>query len=264
MTFWEWLQGLMRADAWSALGTWATAAIAAVAAWFALRQVEEARKTRERVAQPEVIVFIDHNPKNWQYLDLVVKNFGQTTAYNIQLTLPPLDVGRRDRVTGNPTSTLYVPEHIAVLAPGQEWRTVWDSAVRREERKAELRTNFVGEVTFDSEMLSSSTQKHYNNPIALDTKMFRSILRINETEPAKLVADQIAGVADALTSFHDDESGVWVYNLPGGAEQDRRRQAYEEWQQDQDQFMRDAGIVRDSLPADATGPDSAETEDPPA
>jgi len=61
----------MHADAWAALAKWVTAAIAFGAALYARNQVSEARKTRESVAQPNVVVFVDHNRKNWQYMDFV-------------------------------------------------------------------------------------------------------------------------------------------------------------------------------------------------
>jgi hypothetical protein len=84
--------------AWAALGTCvaagfagATVVIAGLAAWFARGQVLEARETRRAVAQPNVVVFADLSPQNWHYLDFVIKNFGETPADNIRLTLPPLD-----------------------------------------------------------------------------------------------------------------------------------------------------------------------------
>lgn len=81
----------MHAHAWAAWAQWVIAAVAAVAAVIALRQLVELRKTREKVAQPNV-VFTDLNHQNWHYLDLVIKNFGETPAYSIKLKLPPLDV----------------------------------------------------------------------------------------------------------------------------------------------------------------------------
>lgn len=57
--------------------------------WFAAGQVSEARPTRKAVAQPNVVVYVDHNPDNWQYLDFVVKHFGQTPAYGMSATCVP-------------------------------------------------------------------------------------------------------------------------------------------------------------------------------
>jgi membrane protein implicated in regulation of membrane protease activity len=49
----------MHAHAWAAWAQWVVAAVAAVAAVIALRQLIELRKTREKVAQPNVVVFTD-------------------------------------------------------------------------------------------------------------------------------------------------------------------------------------------------------------
>ena len=110
------------ADAWAALSLWITAAIAGGALLFASRQVNEARATRKAVAQPNVVVYVDLNPGDWQYLDLVVKNFGQTPAYGIRFVgLPDLDVVPWENLlTGDHETALHVPETIVVLAAGQE------------------------------------------------------------------------------------------------------------------------------------------------
>lgn len=63
----------MHADAVAAWAQWATAGIAGGAAWFARGQVIEARRTRERVAQPDVVVYLDPNPTQWQWFDLVIR-----------------------------------------------------------------------------------------------------------------------------------------------------------------------------------------------
>ena len=72
-----WLVRYMHPEVWSALGTWVTAAIAAVAGLYAKRQVDEARITRERQAQPNVVAFAENNAKTWYYLDLVFKTSGR-------------------------------------------------------------------------------------------------------------------------------------------------------------------------------------------
>lgn len=207
----------MHADAVAAWAQWATAAIAGIAGWFARGQVLEARKTRERVAAPNVVTFIDHNPKNWQWFDLVVKNFGQTPAYNIRVKLPKLPIPPYlDRNTGENVVHLYIPDTIAVLAPGQEWRTLWDSAVRREEHGSELPSQFVGSVEF-YELMNSDKPLH-RNPISLDTNMFRNMLRFAEDDTPQAIADNIAAVASTLASYNNIHDGIWVYTVPGDEE----------------------------------------------
>ena len=117
---------LMHADAAAAWVQWVTAAIAGGAGWFERGQVLEARRTREAVAQPNVVVFVDFNPENWHYLDLVIKNFGETPAFSIKLTLPPLDVVPWENLTTGAISSVR-------LVPGP--------TVFREERRV-TRGNF--------------------------------------------------------------------------------------------------------------------------
>jgi hypothetical protein len=177
----------MHADAVAAWAQWVTAGIAGGAAWFARGQVLEARETRRAVAQPNVVVFADENPRDWHYLDFVIKNFGETPAYSIRLTLPPLDVVPwPNLITGEQVTSLDVPGNIVVLAPGQEWRTMWESGYRLSDYETrrkhsphedlrELQSVFVGQVDY----LDHDNRPHHN-PIYLDTKIFWNVMRVGE------------------------------------------------------------------------------------
>lgn len=209
-------------DAWTALAAVAQVGTVGVAGWaliYARGQVKEARETRERVAQPEVVVFIERDPQNWHYMDLVVKNFGQTTAYNIRITLPPLAVVPWTRAdTGEEVTSLYVPENIAVLAPGQDWRTSWDSGIEREEYEGELQTQFVGHVEFDDKM--NPDKPSYRNPISLDANMFRDSMHVT-TEKGRSAEKALYEIAQTLKGYTNQHQGVWVYAEPGDAQRQR-------------------------------------------
>lgn len=164
---------------------------------FAYFQVLEARRTRERVAQPNVVVFIDHNPFSWQHTDLVIKNFGETTAYNVKITLPPYPVVPYVKASdGIQIDTLQLPSHIGILAPGQEWRTVIGSEVERKMLDGEISDNVVvGDVTFTEELLPELTRKFvskplkwrrtHRNPVWLDPKLFKKMLRVPPPDQKK-------------------------------------------------------------------------------
>jgi hypothetical protein len=206
----------MHADAWAALAQWVTVAVAVGAAWFAYQQVTEARRTRERVAQPEVVVFIDHNTVDWHHMDLVIKNFGQTAAYNVRVTLPPLRIVPFDNeATGERVTTHYVPSTIAVLAPGQEWRSAWESGIEMEDYDDELPSNYVGTVEFDDKM--NATKPSLSNPISLDVNMFRNTQRIS-IEKGKTVEKALYEISGTLKGFKSQHSGVWVYTVPADEE----------------------------------------------
>jgi len=66
---------------------WIAVGIAVVAAVFAYSQVKVARQTREEQAQPNVVIFAESTPSHWQFLDVVLKNFGTTPTAQSQDTL---------------------------------------------------------------------------------------------------------------------------------------------------------------------------------
>jgi hypothetical protein len=206
---------LMHADAAAAWAQWVTAGIAGIAGWFARGQVLEARRTRERVTAPDVVAYIDHNPKNWQWFDLVVKNFGQTPAYNVRVKLPPLPIPPyTDPDTGENIAHLYIPDTIAVLAPGQESRTLWNSLTTM--NLSEPPSHFGGFVEFDESMNTDKPPRRH--PISLDIKMFWNMLRFAEDNAPQKIADNIATVAETLRSYNNIHDGIWVYTVPGDDE----------------------------------------------
>lgn len=113
----------LTAEAWVALGTWATVLVAVVAGVVALQQVREARRTREEQAQPYVVVFMEPNEATPQIIDLVVRNFGNTAARDVTVRFsPPL----QRSVEGGSVEDVWFFDRLPVLVPGQEWRTLWD------------------------------------------------------------------------------------------------------------------------------------------
>jgi hypothetical protein len=240
----------MDASFWAAVAAISQAATVGVAGWaliYARGQVKEARDTRERVAQPEVVVFVDRHEVR-RYMDLVIKNFGQTTAYNVRLTLPALEVAPSSNRRNEGVETLYVPEKLAVLAPGQEWRTMWDSAVRRENYNGDLKDQYGGFVEFDDKV-DGPGKRSYRNPIALDIKMFWNTTWI-EQKKGKSVEKALYEIAGTLEKYGQEHEGIWVYTDPGDVERkyDIDLAAYREGVHDQ--VMREMGVIRDDAPVD--------------
>jgi hypothetical protein len=131
------------AGAWTALGTWATVAVAVIAAVVGYRQIIESRRLRDAQAQPYVVVFIEEAEGPRSNVDLVVKNFGRTAATEIRVELD----GALDSAVLSPEhSPVRIPEIIPSLAPGQEWRTFWDSLISRKD--SSLPMSLTGRVSF--------------------------------------------------------------------------------------------------------------------
>jgi hypothetical protein len=127
---WQWILALEAAE-WSAIASWATVAVAVVAASVAYRQVREARRLREEQAQPYVVVFLEEAELR-RNIDLVIKNLGATAATDISVRLDPTPERALDPA-GDWSPLL--PESLPVLVPGQEWRTLFDRTDQRGPRK---------------------------------------------------------------------------------------------------------------------------------
>jgi hypothetical protein len=218
----QWLHQHVSPEGWSALGTWAIAAVAAIAAFFALRQVREARITRERQAQPNVVAFIRPNAKVYQFLDLVVANYGLTPAYHVKLEFPPLTVSPyRHGVTGGQVTALHLPDEIAVLAPGQEWQTMWDAATERYNKRDELRSRFQGLVKFQD-----SRRNKFKNLAILDWDSHFDTIYVSDKpdESAKAVAEQLSEIGKILKSYRTEHDGIWIYPVPASEQRDYLQQ----------------------------------------
>lgn len=121
---WNWLAS-PTAAAWTAIGTWAAVCIAATAVGYAARQVKEARALREEQARPYVVAAMEQNPHVRTVVEITFKNYGLTAATNVRITSdPPLRRTGKEDVG----EAVWLPAVIPTLAPGQEWRTVWDHA----------------------------------------------------------------------------------------------------------------------------------------
>lgn len=214
----QWLHQHVSPEGWSALGTWAIAAVAAIAAFFVLRQVREVRITRERQAQPNVVAFIRPNAKVSQILDLVVANYGLTPAYHVKLEFPQLTVSpHQHSVTGERVTALHLPDEIAVLAPGQEWQTMWDAATERYNRRDELRSRFQGLVKFQD-----SRRNKFRNLAILDWGSYFDTIYVADKpdESAKAVVEQLSEIGKMLKSYRTEHDGIWIYPVPAGEQGD--------------------------------------------
>jgi hypothetical protein len=84
-------------------------------------------------------------------IELVVRNFGKTSAYDVSFTFPhPPTVAEYENATDGYADVveLQLPRQLPTLAPGQEWRTVWDSALDRAELGEGIESRFPGTVTY--------------------------------------------------------------------------------------------------------------------
>lgn len=136
---------------WLAWAAWGVLALGLVALVYGHRQVRRSRRLAAEQARPHVAMFMEPHASDWHLIELVVHNFGKTAAYNIRFAFPhPPTVAEYEDAHDGYTSVveLQLPSELATLAPGQEWRMVWDSALDRVELGEGIESRFTGTVTY--------------------------------------------------------------------------------------------------------------------
>ncbi len=80
-------------------------------------------------------MFMEPHSADWHVIELVVRNYGSTAAYDVSFAFPkPPTVARYEHTEDGFTDIVELtlpPQSLPELAPSQEWRTVWDSALDR-------------------------------------------------------------------------------------------------------------------------------------
>jgi hypothetical protein len=174
--------------AWTALAAWLALCVTIAALVYAWRQFQSARHQTEDISQPNVAMFMEPNATDWHLVELVVKNFGQKPAYGIKFefatppTMPRYESADADNYVD--IVPLKLPAEIPYLAPTQEWRTVWDSALDRKQLGESIGSRFAGAVTFydrpNSSRQGKTKQKRhqFRTPAVLDWSTLHPVERL--------------------------------------------------------------------------------------
>ena len=153
----------LSSGAWTAMAAWLAVCVTIAALVYAWRQFQSAKHETEDVSQPNVAMYMEPSAPDWHLVELVVKNFGQKPAYGIKLefatppTVPRYESADADNYVD--IVPLKLPAEIPYLAPSQEWRTVWDSALDRKQLGESIGSRFAGAVTFYDQPKSSRQGK---------------------------------------------------------------------------------------------------------
>jgi hypothetical protein len=138
--------------AWTALAAWVAVLIGIAALLYAWRQYQRAREHTQELMQPNVAMYMEPSATDWHLVELVVRNFGRTPAYGIRFEFAdPPTVGKYETAYESryvDITPLNLPAEIPYLAPSQEWRIVWDSALDRRELGESIASRFDGAVTY--------------------------------------------------------------------------------------------------------------------
>lgn len=225
---WVDLSGL-DSTGWLAIAAWTGLALALAALIFTARTLKRNRQLRSDEIRPHVSVFIEPHPTDWHVIELVVRNFGQTAAQDIRLEFAtPLTVGRYE--DGYPDrlpeiAELALPSELPLLAPGQEWRTVWDSAISRAEFGEQIGSRFEGTVRYRADT------RNFESAVVLDWATLQPVQRLElltTHDLAKREKQKLELLRSVLTYFHyaSKETRPEVYR----AEIERMNQAVRETQ----------------------------------
>jgi hypothetical protein len=134
---------------------------------YAWRAYQRARAHAEQLMQPNVAMYMEPAANDWHLVELVVRNYGQTPAYGIRFEWAhPPTVGKYENVYEEryvDIVPLNLPAEIPYLAPGQEWRIVWDSALDRRELGEAIASRFDGAVTYSDQPTNKPGSKRAGN-----------------------------------------------------------------------------------------------------
>jgi hypothetical protein len=203
-------------DDWSALASCVTALTAVLAAIFVWRQVREAQQTRREQAQPYVVAWMESSAASPHIVDVVVKNFGSTAAYDIRLTVTPGLLR-----SGNPEpEEVWVPDDIPLLVPGQEWRTMWDTSIQRFDSGLPDRHDV--ELTFKDSKGSAHTARCVMDWAAFKGRRWVTVRGLHDA------ASALRDIRDTMSKWKEGiHGGVRVTVRDGDRKDAERKREYE-------------------------------------
>ncbi|MCV7409557.1 hypothetical protein [Mycobacterium florentinum] len=152
-----WIQGSwhgvtdIESSTWLAWAAWAAIALGVIALVFTNHQIGRNRRLASEQTRPHVGMLMEPHAADWHVIELVVRNFGRTAAYDIRFSFasPPTVAEYENSTDGYAEVVeLQLPRELPVLAPGQEWRMVWDSALDRGEIGGGIESRFTGKVLY--------------------------------------------------------------------------------------------------------------------
>jgi hypothetical protein len=253
------------------MAAWLAVVITIAALVYAWRQFQAAKHENENVSQPNVAMFMEPSATDWHLVELVVKNYGQKPAYGIKLEFAsPPTVARYESADADnyvDIVPLKLPAEIPYLAPSQEWRTVWDSALDRKQLGESIGSRFAGAVTYYGEPNSArqgktkSKRHQYRTPAVLDWGTLHPVERLElltKHDLARQEKQKLELLRGLLTYYHyaSTESRHEVLqaeinkiNAAANEQRDRYRGALTEQQDEPQPEAHSAPVLVSELPS---------------
>lgn len=173
----------LSAGMWTALAAWLAVVVGIVALIYAWRHYRRGQRQAAELMQPNVAMFMEPAASDWHLVELVVKNFGRTPAYGIRFDFAnPPTVAKYENVYDDryvDVVPLNLPAEIPYLAPGQEWRIVWDSALDRRELGEAIASRFDGTVSYyDKPGADKKKRARFKTSAVLDWSTLHPVERL--------------------------------------------------------------------------------------
>lgn len=200
----------------------ATFLVALFALLFARRQILEAKAARAQAAaleteraQPYVVMYTEPSGATQLLIDLVIRNYGQTSATNVRIALDPWPQRSPDPGSAE-SEPVALPDVIPVLAPGQEWRTVWDSS--KDRRDTDLPDRHTGQLTYEG-----IDHEPRTSDVVLDWSVYKT-RRWVEVRSVHDAAQALRDIRSELKKWTEGaRGGLAVFARDGDARDDARR-----------------------------------------
>jgi hypothetical protein len=198
---------------WLAWAAWVALALGVIALVYSHRQIQRNRRLTADKSRPHVAMFMEPHATDWHVIELVVRNFGQTAAYDIQFSFPhPPTVAEYESSSDGYADfvELKLPGELPTLAPGQEWRTVWDSALDRAQFGEGIGSRFSGTVTYydrpqRQRKFGQRERRRLETPVVLDWDTLPPVQRIElmtNHDRAKREKQKLELLRNLLTYFN--------------------------------------------------------------
>lgn len=220
----EWIEQRFRdladlsSESWLAIAAWSALALAVVALLYVNRQVKRNRQLKTEQIRPQVTMYMEPHAADWHVIELVVRNFGSTAAHDVKLDFvnhPTVAAYEESDYDAPPdVAELDLPSELPFLAPGQEWRTVWDSAISREQLGGNIRSRFDGKLTYydkprpeRDEGVSKlwNKRQEFDTKVCLDWATLQPVQRLElmtTHDLAKREKQKLELLRTVLTYFH--------------------------------------------------------------
>lgn len=201
-------------EAWLACAAWLAIGITVLALIYLNRQLQRNRRAAAEQTRPHVAMFMEPHAADWHVIELVVRNFGKTAAYDIGFSFAqPPTVARYETASDGYADVvaLQLPEELTVLAPNQEWRTVWDSAIDRAELGEGIESRFTGTVSYydtpeePKGWFGRGKRTRYENKVTLDWGDLPPVRRVElmtTHDLAKREKQKLELLRSLLSYFH--------------------------------------------------------------